>query len=87
MKEEATPAEAKFQIAMDDDAGRYLLMYLPVVEDVGQIMRDGRDKKVPLSSTVCIAWVVEDGMGCGRLQPLLPQIFGWQLMMMQAANC
>ena len=62
-------------------------MYLPVVEVGGRIMSDGRDVKVPRPSTVCIAGVVEGGMGYGRLQPLLTQIFGWQLMLMQAANC
>ena len=51
-------------------------MYLPMVEDVGQIMRDGRDVKVPRPSTVYIAGVVEGGMGCGRLQPLLTHFFG-----------
>ena len=68
VKDAATPADANFRIAIDDDAGSYLLIYLPVDEDVGRIMMDGRDVKVPLSSTVRIAWVVEGGMGCGRLQ-------------------
>ena len=49
-------------------------------------MRDGRDKKAP-PSTVFIAGVVEGVMGCGRLQLPLLQIFRWQLMLMQAANC
>ena len=52
-------------------------MYLPVVEVGGRIMRDGRDVMVPRPSTVCIAGVVEGRMGCGRLQPLLTQIFEW----------
>ena len=38
-------------------------MYLPVVEVGGRIMSDGRDVKVPRPSTVCIAGVVEGGMG------------------------
>ena len=63
------------------------LMYLPVVEVGGRIMRDGRDVIVPRPSTVCIAGVVEDRMGCGRLQPLLTQVFGGQLVLMQSANC
>jgi len=62
-------------------------MYLPVVEDVGHIMRGQRDVKVPRPSPVCIAGVVEGRMGCGRLQPLLTQIFGGQLVLMQSANC
>ena len=38
-------------------------MYLPMVEVGGGIMSDGRDVKVPRPSTVCIAGVVEGGMG------------------------
>ena len=38
-------------------------MYLPVVEVGGRIMRDGRDVMVPRPSTVCIAGVVQGGMG------------------------
>ena len=38
-------------------------MYLPVVEVEGQIMSNGRDVKVPRPSTVCIAGVVQGGMG------------------------
>ena len=62
-------------------------MYLPVVEVGGQIIRDGRDVMVPRLSTVCIAGAVEGRMGCGRLQPLLTQFFGGQLVLMQSANC
>ena len=38
-------------------------MYLPVVEVGGQIMSGQRDVKVPPPSPVCIAGVVEGGMG------------------------
>jgi len=57
-----------------------------VVEVVGQIMSGQSDWKVPPPSLVCFEGVGEGVMDGGRLQPLVTEIFGAGLMMMQSPN-
>ena len=57
-----------------------------MVEVGGQIMSGRRELKVPSPSPRCIAGVGEGVMDGGRLQPLLTEIFGAGLMVLQSPN-